>query len=236
MSPTGDAAPRGLSRLGIVIPARNEGARLAAVLRTIPREMDGLAQRLAIVVDDGSSDATSALAQELGAHVARHPVNLGKGAALSTGCLAALKVHCDVIALMDADGQHDPLDLPRLIQPILSGRADLSTGVRRLSGQMPVANRLGNWGLATAFRVMFGLQLADTQCGFRAFRASIYPQIRWQATDYSVETEMLILARRSGLRIAQVEIGAVYHDRFKGTTMGDGIKIFGDMVRLAVSR
>jgi glycosyltransferase involved in cell wall biosynthesis len=225
-----------LPRLGIIIPARNEAQRIATVLSNVPRQIDGMGERLVIVVDDGSTDHTSEVARRHGAHAIRHIVNLGKGAALTTGCLAALDMGCDILAVMDADGQHEARDLPRFLDPIRRQEADLSIGVRRLTGQMPPAMRLGNWGLSTAFRLLVGIRISDTQCGLRAFTAAAYPIIRWQAADYSVETEMLIRAARGRLRIAQVEIDVVYHDRYKGTTIGDGVKIFGDMLRLAVGR
>lgn len=236
MSSTGDAAPRWLPRLGIVIPGRNEATRIADVLRAIPTRLDGIAEIVPLVVDDGSTDHTSEVVRRHHARAIRHSVNLGKGAALTTGCQAAVTMGCDIIVLMDADGQHDPRDLPRLVEPVRRGDADISIAVRQLSGQMPVAMRFGNWGLSATFALLFGRHLADTQCGLRAFRASTYAMIRWRAADYSVETEMLIHATRAHLRIAQVPIGVVYHDRYKGTTVGDGFKIFGDMLRLAVSR
>jgi glycosyltransferase involved in cell wall biosynthesis len=191
---------------------------------------------LIIVVDDGSSDQTAEVARAQGARVFRHVVNLGKGAALTTGCRAAIELGCDLVAVMDADGQHQPRDLPKFIEPIQSGRADITIGVRRLTRQMPVAMRLGNWGLSGAFRWLVGMKIGDTQCGLRAFSASVYPLISWTATDYSVETEMLIRAARAHLRIEQIEIEVVYHDRYKGTTVTDGFKIFGDMLRQAISR
>jgi glycosyltransferase involved in cell wall biosynthesis len=231
-----DAAPRRVPRLGIVIPARNEAQRIATVLRSLPGHIDSMADPLVVVVDDGSTDDTSAVAQAHGARAVRHVVNLGKGAALTTGCLFALEAGCDIVAVMDADGQHEAGDLPRLVEPVRTDQADLAIGVRPLSGQMPPAMRLGNWGLSTAFRLLFGLRVTDTQCGLRAFRAAVYPRIQWHANDYSVETEMLIRATRAQLRIAQVEVGTVYHDRYKGTTVGDGVKIFGDMLRFAISR
>ena len=117
----------------------------------------------------------------------------------------------------------------------------MSRGTRvHPDASITAAPPLGRRWSGKAFNLLLrGLGLArisDTQCGLRAFTAAAYPIIRWQAADYSVETEMLIRAARGHLRIAQIEIDVVYHDRYKGTTIGDGVKIFGDMLRLSVSR
>lgn len=220
--------PPGL-RLGIVIPARNESARIGAVLTRI-EAVPGIGSHAVIVVDDGSTDGTAAVARTGSAAVVRHAINLGKGAALRTGCEMALRMSCDVIAVMDADGQHDPADLPRLVQPLLAGEADIVCGARRFSAEMPAAMRVGNHGLSRLFKLLFGIEVSDTQCGLRAFTAAAYRRVRWVATDYSVETEMLVRAARARLRMREIEIATVYHDRYKGTTPIDGLKIFANMV------
>lgn len=221
-------------RLGVVIPGRNEAARIGAVLDALPPSLPGVREVRALVVDDGSDDATAAVARAHGARVLRHVINMGKGAALRTGCEAALATGCELVAVMDADGQHLPSDLPRVVAPLVAGRADLVVTYRQLGGDMPPVMRAGNWGLSSAFRVMFGHRFQDTQCGYRAFTAAAFPRLAWRATDYSVESEMLIHAARRRLRVVEVPIATVYHDRFKGTTVADGIRILGSMLRLAV--
>lgn len=217
------------SRLGIVIPARNESARIGDVLARI-EAVPGIGSHVVVVVDDGSADGTGALARAAGARVVRHVINLGKGGALRTGCEVALREGCDLLAVMDADGQHDPADLPRLVAPLLAGEADLVCAYRRFSADMPTAMRLGNHGLSRFFQVLFGTRITDTQCGLRALTAAAYEEVRWLATDYSVETEMLVRAARAHLRLEEIEIATVYHDRYKGTTPADGLKIFANMV------
>jgi glycosyltransferase involved in cell wall biosynthesis len=230
------SSPRAASRLGIVIPARNEGSRIAAVLQRLPARLDAVDELATIVVDDGSTDQTATVAAAAGARVLRHRANLGKGAALTTGCEAAIGAGCTVIALMDADGQHEPDDLPRLVEPIIAGRADLTLGRRRFGRGMPAAARLGNWGLSTAFQLFFHCRIGDTQSGYRAFRAAVYPSLRWLSVDYSVETEMLIHMARAQLRFEEIDIGTIYHDRYKGTTISDGFRIFSNMLRWTMQR
>ena len=214
----------------MVIPARNEAARVSEALASIPSRIDGCQEILRVVVDDGSDDDTSAVASRQ-AVVVRHAINLGKGAALRTGCEAALGVGCDLIAAMDADGQHRGDDLAALLRPLLDGDADVAIAYRSFSAAMPPVMRAGNWGLSLAFSLLYGPRFRDTQCGLRAFTAAAYDRLRWRSTDYSVETEMLIRTARCRLRVAEVPIQTVYHDHYKGTTIGDGVRIFANMLR-----
>ena len=228
-----DRTPRH-HRVGVVVPARNEADRIGHVLAGIASTVEGLPV-LCLVVDDGSSDRTAEIAREHGARVFTHVINLGKGAAMKTGCAAGLAADCDVLVLMDADGQHRASDLPAIVAPILSCEADLVLGRRRFTGDMPATARLGNWGLTRLFSLMFGATYGDTQCGLRAFTSDAYHKVDWLATDYAVETEMLVRAARARLRTSEVEIDTIYHDVYKGTTMLDGLRILGQMIRLRMS-
>jgi glycosyltransferase involved in cell wall biosynthesis len=220
-------------RLVIVIPARNEAPRLPAVLDALPGTLPGVGEIHVIVVDDGSSDGTGARARDHGAQVARHVVNLGKGAALRTGCEAALKAGADLIVAMDADGQHHPDDLPRLLKPLLDGEADVALTYRESSGRsMPAVLKFGNTALSSILRVLFGVAIRDSQCGLRAFTSSAYPRLRWDARDYAVESEMLVRMARAHLRFAEVPIATVYADRHKGTQPIDGVRILGRLLML----
>jgi glycosyltransferase involved in cell wall biosynthesis len=219
--------------LAIVIPARNEAPRLSAVLLTLPRSLPGICGIDVIVVDDGSSDGTAARAREGGARVARHAVNLGKGAALRTGCEAAVRLGADLIVAMDADGQHLPSDIPRVLAPLMGGEADVVLTYREApGGAMPVVLKVGNRALSSMLRLLFGVTIRDTQCGLRAFSAAAYPSLRWEATDYAVESEMLVRMARNNLRFAEVPIATVYADRYKGTQPIDGVRILGRLLRL----
>ncbi|HEV1997719.1 MAG TPA: glycosyltransferase family 2 protein [Candidatus Dormibacteraeota bacterium] len=217
--------------VAVVIPAHNESARLPALLSTLPPRLPGVASLSVIVVDDGSQDGTADIARTAGVTVVRHGINLGKGAALRTGCEAALRRHADIVVAMDADGQHQAGDLPALLEPLLAGRADLVLGYRQREGAMPLVLRLGNVAMNRTLQVLFGVQFADTQCGFRAFSLAAYEVLRWNATDYAVESEMLVRAARASLRYSEVPIATIYLDRFKGTQPLDGLRILGQLVR-----
>jgi len=165
-----------------------------------------------IVVDDGSSDKTAEIAKLAGAEVLMHPQNLGKGAALKTGFQAARDA--DIILTLDSDGQHQPREIPRLLEPIIKGEADVVNGSRYLNGngkETPSYRRVGQNVLDTATNISGkNLDVTDSQSGFRAFAGHTVPVFRFRSTDYTIESEMLIEAAKAGLRIKEVEISATY--------------------------
>lgn len=217
----------GLMKIAVVIPAYNESKRIKDVLSSLPKEIKGNSI-MPLVVDDGSKDITSEVAKSVsGVKVLRHRINLGKGAAAKTGCDAACKLGADIIVLMDADGQHSPKDLPRIIAPVITENAPtLVIGARKANKDMPTTMRIGNWALAFTMNIFFGLKVKDSQSGYRAFSCSTYPKIRWASSNYAMETEMLILASKHNVVISEVEIATIYHDNYKGTTVIDGLRIF----------
>ena len=216
--------------IAIVIPAHQEGDRITSVLEAIPKAVSGTSRVIVIVVDDGSTDGTSRAASQTGAIVLRHPVDLGAGAALRTGTEAALLLGADIVVHMDADGQHLPEDLPRLIAPLFAG-ADAATGIRAFGRPMPWLFIIGNRFLSWMTRVLFSLENPDTQCAYRAFWARCWPALRWDSRDYAFASEMLVRGQRSSVRWAIVPIRTVYLDRYKGTGLGDGVRIARKLVR-----
>ena len=138
----------------------------------------------------------------------------------------------DLIVAMDADGQHLASDLPGLLGPLLRDEADLVLAYREASGPMPALFRIGNVALNAVHRLMFGVAIRDSQCGLRAFTAAAYGKIRWEARDYSVESEMLVRMSRAHLRFAEVPIASHYADPYKGTQPIDGVRILGQLLRL----
>ena len=211
--------------VAIVIPAYHEAPRLRSVLNAIPRDLPSVAECRVIVVDDGSTDATASVARNAGAIVVRHRVNLGAGAALRTGTEAALKMGADIVVHMDADGQHPPEDLPRLLDTLYRG-ADAVTGVRAFHRPMPWLFILGNRFLSKVTRTLFGIANPDTQCAYRAFWAWAWPSLRWESADYAFASEMLVRGKRHGIEWDTIPIRTIYLDRYKGTGIGDGVRIF----------
>lgn len=208
----------------IIIPAYNEGERIQGIIRK-----SLLHSKDVVVVDDGSSDNTSEIAFQEGACVLRHLVNLGKGAALKTGCDYALEKGAGVLVVLDADGQHDPDDIPRFIEKIEEGNK-VVFGYRKGLDRMPSVLRLGNWFINLATWALYQIRLKDTQSGYRAFTAGAYRKIRWNAADYSMESEMIANLGKNKMRYAEIPIPTIYLDSYKGTTVLDGIKIVMNMV------
>ncbi|MDD5626954.1 MAG: glycosyltransferase family 2 protein [Patescibacteria group bacterium] len=213
----------------VIIPAYNEAARIGAVLEGAEKYCRNI-----IVVDDGSDDETSEVAKRHKIIVLRHKVNLGKGAALKTGSKAALKLGAKILVFMDADGQHQAEDIPHFIQGIKEGY-DLVIGMRRFNRRMPFSMLVGNKIFSRLIYYLYNFNLPDTQCGFRALRASVYFKIQWMAQGYEVETEMLLSALRKKLRCAAIPIQAIYYDIYKGTTIVDGIKILMKILEQRIS-
>lgn len=185
-----------------VIPAFNEQETIAKVVPDSKRFVDEV-----VVVDDGSTDETFREAQE--AHVVRHQVKRGKGDALRTGFAEALRKGAEIIVTLDADGQHDPREIPKIIQPVLDGRADLVVG-RREGALMFFSRRLSNT-LCSSMLTLFGLELYDTQCGFRAYsrQAVLLLLQRSKKEGYIAETEFLVEAKKFDLEILDVPIRTI---------------------------
>ena len=201
-----------------VIPAYNEEKNISGIIRKTKSYVENV-----VVVDDGSSDGTKNAAESSGAFVIGHIVNLGKGAALKTGCDFAAKKGAKFIIALDADAQHNPANIPRFIEKL--GKYDVVFSYRRLSGKMPIVLRFGNWFISKTVKILYGISLVDTQCGFRAFSSKAYKKIRWNASDYSMESEMISRTGKQRLKYVQIPIETIYSDKYKGTTIIDGIKI-----------
>ena len=214
-------------RAFVVVPAYNEGQRVAAVVEKAAREVP--ADRI-VIVDDGSRPRVDPAGLG-GARVVRHAINLGKGMALRTGCEKALALGADAVVLMDGDGQHDPREIPRLLRAL--DDVDIVFGARELDRRAPWVRLFGNRVLNAWTRALFRLELRDMWCGYRAFRAEAFPALRWNASDYAVDVEMAVRAGRAGLRRAELPIGAIYHDAYKGATVLDGLRL---LVQLAAWR
>lgn len=194
---------------------------------TIGEVVDGVRRYLGrvVVVDDGSTDGTGESAREAGAEVLRHERNRGKGAALRTGCGALFAERSsgggsgndgdlEAIALLDGDGQHDPDDLPTLLDAWDSGRWDLIVGGRlKERASIPPHRYWTNTIGTKLLSIVTGVALEDSQSGYRLVDVDLLERMDLRSNGYAIESEMLIKAARRGARIGQVTIRTIYHDR-----------------------
>lgn len=164
-----------------------------------------------IVVDDGSIDMTAEIAKATGALVIEHEKNFGKGVALQTILNIIREEKPDVLVLLDADGQHDPNEIPTIIEPILRGEADIVIGSRfKGKSKIPLYRKIGLKILSKMARSLSDFGISDPLSGFRALSKIAYEKINLTERGYGTEVEMLIQARENNLRITEVPIRVEY--------------------------
>lgn len=229
---------RGYSGVKVVaiIPAFDEEKSIARViLQAIP-----FVDRV-IVCDDGSTDMTGMIAGSLGAMVVRHGENRGKGEALRTLYKEAAALNPDIIVALDADGQHDPRHISRLVDPILLGKCDIVVGSRYLDGSHsdpPFLRRVGLGVINFLCRKSTGVSTRDTQSGFRAYSLKALNVVSGcEEKGYGIESEQLSLAAKNGLNIAEVPVDIEYNDlgsTSKKSSLSHGGELIATMLRLVV--
>lgn len=208
-----------------VVPALNEAGNIADVLARLPETLDGVPVR-ALVVDDGSSDGTGAIAAGLGALVATVPLNRGQGAALRIGFEAANRWQAACVVTLDADGQNDPHEMAKLVAPVVRGTADLVLGSRIL-GKHHKTNWWRHVGVllfSRVFNVLMGTRITDIATGYRAVRPQALRTLPLRQDQYSGAELMVLLAKR-GARIAERPI--TFHRRLSGTSKKGAEALYG---------
>jgi glycosyltransferase involved in cell wall biosynthesis len=204
------------SRVGIVIPALNESATISRVVES------AILFGVPIVVDDGSTDNTAAIAKRQGAVVVSHDRNLGYDASLNTGFNKASALGFDIIISMDADGQHSPDLLPKFINLIETG-IDIVVGVR--NHRQRLAEHLFAWYTHIKYGII------DPLCGLKAYRTLVYREYGRFDSYGSIGTELTLFAAKKGYRLAQLSVDCAQrqdNSRF-GRTFWANYKIFRAM-------
>jgi glycosyltransferase involved in cell wall biosynthesis len=219
-----------------VIPCCNEEAAIGSVVLKTKRFVTHV-----LVVDDGSSDETRNVAKEAGATVISHKKNRGKGAAIRTGFQYALDNNFDYVVTIDGDGQHNPLEIPKLLDNVINNGHDISIGYRVGSDtEMPIWRRVGKRVLDYTTSMGTGGVVTDSQCGFRAFNKkavkAITPKLRGEA--FSVESEQLIKAHESGLKVANTSVTCKYKDLQTSTKnpASHGLSVLGYVIWVVAER
>lgn len=219
------------SNIVAVIPAYNEERFIASVVLLTRQYASSV-----VVVDDGSTDHTAYLAEEAGAHVITIPHG-GKAAALSAGFAYAQTLAPSAVVTLDGDAQHDPSDIPLIAAPVLDGTADVVVGSRFLNRQshIPGWRQVGQHALTYATNVVSGVNVTDSQSGFRAFSNHALANLRLRSDNLSVESEMQFEIRTHALRVSEVGISVQYLDKMKRNPVRHGLQVL-DTILGIISR
>jgi len=218
------------------IPAYCEEGTIARVILSAQKYVDKV-----LVCDDGSTDMTGEIAEKLGAIVVRHERNMGKGHALKTLLGTAMKLNVDIAVLIDGDGQHNPDDIPNLLEPVLQSKADLVVGSRYINKakiEAPFYRRSGLRFLNYLHKKVNRLPVSDAECGFRALsRKALDAICFFDHRGYGVDAEMLSLAKKNRVNIVEVPVAVKYKGltkTSKKTPLAHGGELMANILRLVV--
>lgn len=210
----------------VIIPAFNEASVIGKTIQGVRRS---LKDAKILVVNDGSIDATAIEAEKSGAIVVNHPINRGLGGALGTGLYWAKVRDIDSAVTFDADGQHDPNDIQKVLDPIMSGNADVVIGTRTESGwgEIPwdrkIVLTLSNW--LTWW--LFGITTTDSTSGLRAFNRKAIEKIQIKTDQMEVSNEFFYEIKRCKLRLKEIPIKVMYteYSRSKGQKNSNAVNV-----------
>jgi len=216
------------------IPAYNEEKTIARVVLLAQKYAD-----VVVVCDDGSEDLTADIAQKLGGIVIRHGKNLGYGASIQTLFEKARTLNADLLLTLDADGQHDAKEIPKLTQPILEGKADLVIGSRflQLNSSIPLYRR---FGVKVLTKLTKGSRetspITDAQCGFRAYNRKAIESLVLEEGGMGVSAEVLLKARALGLVVTEVPVEVRYRGLETSThdPLKHGLSVLSTIIKLVV--
>jgi glycosyltransferase involved in cell wall biosynthesis len=211
----------------IIIPAFNEEKRLGKLLKNISSI---ISLKDVLVVDDGSQDKTAIIAKRAGSRVLSQKTNQGKGLALRTGFDFALKSRYDAVITMDADGQHDPCEIPKFLAYYEKYKTALIIGTRKHDlSEMPFPRFMANTTSSLVASILAGVRVHDSQSGYRFIRKNLIEKINLKDRRFQMETEIIVKAAMEGFSIGEMPIKTIYFEKFKSH-----INPFVDTVRFII--
>lgn len=197
-----------MTRICVLIPVLNEAQAIGAVVSSLrAQDLD------VVVIDDGSTDDSGAIARQNGATVIRHDVKKGKGQSLRDGFRYALEHGYDGVITMDGDGQHDAADIKQFLRPAAKERPGMVVGNRMVNPRgMPCVRYLTNRFMSSLISRACGQRIPDTQCGYRYIDSSVLREVPLACDDFEIETELLMKSSKQGFRIESVPVMTIYRD------------------------
>ena len=218
-------------KVAVVMPAHNEEHKICAVLEKIPPEI----VEKTIVIDDGGDDRTGEVAKDMGFLVVRHDINRGVGAAYKTGYNLCLNDGVDIIVTLHSDGQHDPKEIPKLIQPILDDQADYVLGSRLKDDEIRMTwiRSTGNKLLTWCIKKLSGYDITDSQTGYHAITSTALKKLDFEkwSDGFPCETDAIVEASKKSLRVLEVPVRCIASDRSHVRAYSDGPKILWAAVK-----
>lgn len=214
----------------VVVPAFNEEAVIQDVLKNIPKVINSHSLTV-VVINDGSTDNTLKVVTKCKAKVVSHPINRGLGAALGTGFEYARLKKFDFLITLDGDGQHDPKEISKIINPIIKKQADFVIGTRFLQKGMPITRRVLTFFATLATFIFTGLWTTDSQSGYRAFSKRAIKDIFIEVDRMEVATNFFEQARTKKLVVKEVPIKPIYtqYSLAKGQNIFNSANIIGKL-------
>lgn len=195
-----------IDRAIALIPAYNEAARVGEVVSKTSHQVKEV-----VVIDDGSTDDTAAIASKAGAKVLRHEHNRGKGSAIITGLDYFRGSDIEFAIFLDADGQHDPEEIPKFVEAACAANAGVVVGTRMArTRDMPLVRKLTNQFTSWVTSKLARQKIPDSQCGFRLLRRAVAGNLELSTAQFETETEMLIQAGRAGHKIVSIPVRTIY--------------------------
>jgi len=199
-----------LENTAAIVPAYNAAHLISGVLADLRQVIP---VHRTIVIDDGSTDETFRVASGSGVHVVQHPMNRGKGAALTTGFKKAVGMGLGYVITLDADGQHNPAEIPKFARCVAETGADIVVGNRfGALGEMPWLRRTTNWITSKVVSLLARTSIPDSQNGYRMISARVIEAVPVEATRYEAESEILIKAGKRRFTIRSVPVETIYGD------------------------